>query len=107
MAKYRRTRGKNSIKNHMKNIHEQRQRSRTKRLDMRKSEEFNYMLGKAVEDLPESTKGAIRGSVYSIVSKQGVKEAKEYIGKKFTEGAIDQDTQRRLLSLVSDYTRYR
>lgn len=107
MTRYRGPRGKNSIKNHMRNIREERQKSKAKRLDMRKSDEFNFMLGKAVEDLPESTKGAIRGSIYAIVSKKGTKEAKDFIGKKHTEGLIDTQTQKRLLDLIFDYSKYR
>lgn len=91
----------------MRNIREERQKSKAKRLDMRKSDEFNYMLGKAVEDLPESTKGAIRGSIYAIVSKKGTKEAKDFIGKKHSEGLIDNQTQKRLLDLIFDYSKYR
>jgi len=100
-------RGKNSIKNQMRNVREEKQRGRAKRLDMRKSDEFNYMLGRAVEDLPESTKGAIRGSVYAIVSRQGTKEAKSFIGEKYEEGKIDSQTQKKLLDLIYDYSKYR
>ena len=107
MNRRRGPRGKNSIKNQMRNVREEKQRGRAKRLDMRKSDEFNYMLGKAVEDLPESTKGAIRGSIYAIVSKKGIKEAKTFIGEKYEEGMIDSQTQKRLLDLIYDYSKYR
>ncbi|PYB68903.1 hypothetical protein DMB44_01550 [Thermoplasma sp. Kam2015] len=80
---------------------------REKKLDMRRSEEFGYMLGKAVESLPDSVRGAIRGSIYSLASKKGVKEAKEFIGKKYQEGVIDYDTQKKLINLIYDYSKYR
>lgn len=80
---------------------------KSKKLDMRKSEEFNYMLGRAVDELPESVKGAIRGSIYAIASKKGAKEAKDFIGKKHDEGLIDGMTQKKLVDLVFDYSKYR
>ncbi len=100
-------RGKNSIRNQMRNVREEKQRGRAKRLDMRKSEEFNYMLGQALDDLPESTKGAIRGGVYSIISKKTTKDAKDYISEKYREGMIDSETQKKLLDLIVDYSKYR
>lgn len=80
---------------------------RSKKLDMRKTDEFNFLLGKIVDPLPESVKGAIKGSVYSIASKQGTKEVKDYISKKHSEGIIDNDTEKKLMDLVADYTKYR
>ena len=74
---------------------------------MRKTEEFNYMLNKIVEDLPDSVRGAIKGSLYSIASKQGKKEARDYITKKFDEGFIDDSTQRKLYDLIADYSKVR
>lgn len=78
---------------------------RSRRLDMRKTEEFNYMLNKIVEELPDSVRGAIKGGLYSIASKQGTKEAREYISKKFEEGIIDDSTQKRLYNLIADYSK--
>ena len=37
--------------------------------------EFNYMLGTILKDLPDSVRGALRGSIYSITSKKGIKDA--------------------------------
>lgn len=74
---------------------------------MRKSEEFNFMLNRIVEDLPDSVRGAIKGSLYSIASKQGTKEAREYISKKYDEGFIDDSTQRKLNNLLADYSKMR
>ncbi len=80
---------------------------REKKLDMRRSDEFGYLLGKTVESLPDSVRGAIRGTVYSLASKKGIKEAKEFIGKKYDEGVIDFDTQKKLINLIYDYSKYR
>ncbi len=80
---------------------------RSRRLDMRKTEEFNFMLNRIVEELPDSVRGAIKGSLYSIASKQGYKEAKEYISKIFDDGLIDDHTQRKLYDLLSDYSKVR
>ncbi|BAB60460.1 TVG1359071 [Thermoplasma volcanium GSS1] len=80
---------------------------REKKLDMSRSEEFGYMLGKTVEGLPDSVRGAIRGTIYSLASKKGIKEAKEFIGRKYQEGVIDYDTQKKLINLIYDYSKYR
>ena len=74
---------------------------------MRKTEEFNYMLNKIVEELPDSVRGAIKGGLYSIASKQVTKEAREYISKKFEEGIIDDSTQKKLYNLIADYSKVR
>ena len=80
---------------------------KAKKLDMRKTEEFNFMLGRTVEDLPDSVRGAVKGSLYSIASKQGTKEAKEYILKIKNDGIIDDHMQKRLLDLLADYSKFR
>lgn len=90
-----------------RNIHNGSDSKRSRRLDMRKTEEFNFMLNKIVEDLPDSVRGAIKGSLYSIASKQGTKEARDYITKKFDEGFIDDSTQRKLYDLIADYSKVR
>lgn len=105
MKTYKRNFGPNSRNNKI-GVGDQRPK-KSKKLDMRKSEEFNYMLGRAVDGLPESVKGAIRGSIYSIASKKGAKEAKDFIGKKHDEGLIDGNTQKKLVDLVFDYSKYR
>ncbi|MHB8395755.1 MAG: hypothetical protein ACYDBK_00910 [Thermoplasmataceae archaeon] len=45
--------------------------TRSKRLDMRKSEEFSFQLSREVDELPESVRGAIKGSIYAIASRKG------------------------------------
>lgn len=80
---------------------------RSRRLDMRKTEEFNFMLNRIVEELPDSVRGAIKGSLYSIASKQGYREAKEYISTKHDEGTIDDTTQKELYDLLSEYCKVR
>ncbi len=78
-----------------------------RKLNMRRSEEFNYLLGKLVEPLSDSVKGSIMGSIYAIASKKGIKEAKEFIDKKHEEGVIDADLQKKLLDLISSYGKVR
>ncbi|EQB71710.1 MAG: hypothetical protein AMDU1_APLC00020G0076 [Thermoplasmatales archaeon A-plasma] len=80
---------------------------KSRRLDMRKTEEFNFMLGKIVEELPDSVRGAVKGSLYSIASKKGTREARDYIVKIRTDGLIDDDMQKRLLDLLADYSKFR
>ncbi|MHB8372659.1 MAG: hypothetical protein ACYDAO_06985 [Thermoplasmataceae archaeon] len=80
---------------------------RVKKLNMRKSEEFNYMLGRIVEGLPDSIRGSIMGSVYAIASKKGIREAKDFILKKEEEGLITEGIQKKLTELVFDYSTYR
>lgn len=80
---------------------------RVKKLDMRKTDEFQYLLSEAVSQLPESVRGAIKGSIYSIASKKGAKEAKDFIQKKNQEGLIDSQMEKELIDLVFSYSRYR
>ncbi len=79
---------------------------RSKKLDMRKTEEFQYLLSRAVETLPDSLRGAIKGSVYAIASRKGTKEAKDYIVQKREEGIIDINLEKKLIDLVFDYSKY-
>ncbi|KJE49069.1 hypothetical protein TZ01_05915 [Acidiplasma sp. MBA-1] len=74
---------------------------------MRKNEEFNYMLGTIVRDLPESVRGALRGGIYSIMSKQGTREARDFIVKKKNDGVITEDMEKNLLDLIYAYSKYR
>ncbi len=80
---------------------------RVKKLDMRKSEEFNYMLSKAVESLPDSIRGSIAGGIYSIASRQGITEARDFVIKKKDESVIDEATQKQIWNLLNDYSTYR
>ncbi|MEM0155578.1 MAG: hypothetical protein QW597_03120 [Thermoplasmataceae archaeon] len=102
---------KNSVKNRNRNgsadYYEKNRPKRVKRLDMRKTDEFNFMLGKIVEELPDSIRGAIRGSIYSIASKKGTKEAKDFISKKHQEGIIGDKMEQKLIDLVFDYSKFR
>ncbi|SMD30705.1 hypothetical protein [Picrophilus oshimae] len=90
-----------------KNRHNNQKRRYTKKLDMRKNAEFNYMLGTIVRDLPDSVRGAIRGGIYSIASKKGIFEAKDFIIKQREAGIIDENTEKKLIDLIFDYSKYR
>ncbi|GGM72332.1 hypothetical protein GCM10007108_08150 [Thermogymnomonas acidicola] len=83
------------------------QQRRVKKLDMSRSEEFSYLLGRIVEPLPESVRGAIMGGIYSIASKKGANEAKEFIVRKRQEGVIDSEMGKKLIDLIFDYSKYR
>lgn len=78
-----------------------------RKLDMHREEEFRYLLARLIDPLPESLRGAIKGSVYSIAAQKGAKEAKDYITKKKDEGIIDSSMEKRLIDLVFDYSKYR
>ncbi len=97
-----RFKNRNNNKNYRNN-----QKIDIKKLDMRKNDEFNHMLGNIVNELPESTRGAMKGSIYSIISKQGTKEAKEFIIKKKNDGVISAEMERSLINLIYDYSKYR
>ena len=79
---------------------------RSKKLDMRRTDEFQYLLSRAVESLPDSIRGAVKGSIYSIASKRGSKEAKDYIQQKRQEGVIDSTLEKKLVDLLFDYSKY-
>ncbi len=78
-----------------------------RKLDMHREEEFRYLLAQLLEHLPESLRGAVNGSIYSIAAQKGAKEAKEYINKKKDEGVIDSSLERQLIDLVFNYSKYR
>ncbi len=80
---------------------------RIKKLDMRKTEEFTFMLSKAVEKLPDSIRGSIAGGIYAIASRQGISEARDFIMKKKEEGVLDEGTQKQIWNLLNDYSTYR
>lgn len=79
---------------------------RIKKLDMGRNDEFQYLLSQIVNTLPESVRGAVKGSIYAIASKKGAKEAKEYIQKKNQEGVITTGMGRDLIDLVFQYSKY-
>lgn len=78
-----------------------------KKLDMRKSEEFNFMLSKAIESLPDSVRGSIAGGIYAAASRQGLNEARIFLNKKGEEGILDEKMQRQIWNLLNDYSTYR
>jgi hypothetical protein len=80
---------------------------RIKKLDMRKSEEFNFMLSKAVQDLPDSIRGSIAGGIYAMASRQGITEARDFVIKKKEEGVLDETIQKQIWNLLNDYSTYR
>ncbi|MGC8645337.1 MAG: hypothetical protein ACP5UO_03595 [Thermoplasmata archaeon] len=82
-------------------------RRKLRKLNMRKNEEFRFLLGKYLKDLPESVRGSIFGSIYAKAAKNGVMEARNYVLVKKKEGVIDEDTSRKLIDLIFDYSTYR
>lgn len=89
------------------NLKEDVPRKKLRKLNMRKNEEFRFLLGKYLQDLPESLRGSVIGSVYAKAAKNGISEAREYIIVKKNEGIIDDVTSRRLIDLIYDYSIYR
>ncbi len=107
-SKFKKRNGnKNNRRNNSRNNGNYRntQRVDIKKLDMRKNDEFNHMLGNIVNDLPDGVRGAIKGSIYSIISKQGTKEAKEFIAKKKYDGVISGQMEKDLINLIYDYSK--
>jgi hypothetical protein len=82
-------------------------RRKLRKLNMRKNEEFRFLLGKYLKDLPESLRGSVIGSVYAKAAKNGVLDARDYILVKKNEGIIDEPTSKRLIDLVYDYSTFR
>ncbi|MEM4125777.1 MAG: hypothetical protein QXR66_03915, partial [Thermoplasmatales archaeon] len=78
-----------------------------RKLNMRKNEEFRFLLGKYLKDLPESVRGSIFGSIYAKAAKNGVVEARNYVLVKRKEGLIDEETSRKLIDLLYDYSTFR
>lgn len=79
---------------------------RIKKLDMGRNDEFQYLLSQMVDTLPESVRGAVKGSIYAIASRKGAKEAKEYIQKKNQEGVLPSGMGKDLIELVFQYSKY-
>lgn len=82
-------------------------RKKMRKLNMRKNEEFRFLLGKYLRNLPESVRGSVIGSVYAKASKSGINEAREYIIIKKNEGIIDDITSKKLIDLIYDYSIFR
>jgi hypothetical protein len=83
------------------------QPKKIKKLDMRKSEEFNFMLSKIILDLPDSIRGSIAGGIYAAASRQGISEARNFVLKKQEEGIITERVQKQIVYLLNDYSTYR
>ncbi|MEM0141149.1 MAG: hypothetical protein QXN66_03825 [Thermoplasmatales archaeon] len=82
-------------------------RRKLRKLNMRKNEEFRFLLGKYLKDLPESVRGSIFGSIYAKAAKNGVTDARNYVLVKKKEGILDEDTSRKLIDLIYDYSTFR
>ncbi len=80
---------------------------RSRKLNMRKNEEFRYLLEKSLKDLPESVKGSVFGAVYAKASKNGILDARDYILLKKNEGIIDEDTSKKIIDLLYSYSTFR
>jgi uncharacterized protein with PIN domain len=78
-----------------------------RKLNMRKNEEFRFLLEKSLKDLPESLRGSVFGAVYAKASKNGILEARDYILLKKKEGIIDENTSRKLIDLLYSYSTFR
>jgi len=78
-----------------------------RKLNMRKNEEFRFLLEKSLKDLPESLRGSVFGAVYAKASKNGILEARDYILLKKREGIIDENTSRKLIDLLYSYSTFR
>jgi len=78
-----------------------------RKLNMRKNEEFRFLLMKCLKDLPESVRGGVIGSVYAKAAKNGVLEARDYVLVKKNEGIIDDTVSKQLIDLIYDYSTYR
>jgi hypothetical protein len=78
-----------------------------RKLNMRKNEEFRYLLNKSLQDLPESLKGSVFGAVYAKASKNGIIDARDYIILKKNEGVIDEMVSRKLIDLLYSYSTFR
>jgi len=78
-----------------------------KKTQYEKNEEFRFLLGKLLHDLPESVRGSVIGSVYAKAAKNGVLEARDYVLVKKNEGVIDDTTSKELIDLIYDYSTFR
>ncbi len=84
-----------------------RNQKKLRKLNMRKNEEFRFLLEKSLKDLPESLRGSVFGAVYAKASKNGILEARDYILLKKKEGIIDENTSRKLIDLLYSYSTFR
>ncbi len=82
------------------------QSNKIKKLDMSKSDEFQYVLSNTVVSLPDDVRGAIKGGIYALFSKRGVGYAKDFIQKKNNEGIIPDRMSEELMGLIHRYSKY-
>ncbi|MGP6220533.1 hypothetical protein [Caldiplasma sukawensis] len=82
-------------------------KKRVKKLDMKRSEEFNFMLNKALTNVAESLRGSLAGSIYSMSSRHGINMAKEFVIKKKEEGLLNEENVRKIMNLLNEYSIYR
>ncbi len=83
------------------------QSERKRMLHMGKQDEFSFQLGELLKDVPEEIRGQLKGRIYTIASKQGIREAKEYVYSKAEEGVISRHLAKRIVDLLYSYSRYR
>lgn len=82
-------------------------KKKVKKLDMKKSEEFNFMLNKALANISENLRGSIAGSIYSMSSRHGINMAKEFVIKKKEEGLLNEENVKKIMNLLNEYSIYR
>ncbi|MCI4435060.1 MAG: hypothetical protein JHC29_06315 [Thermoplasmata archaeon] len=84
----------------------EKQPAKKRKLDMSRNTEFRYLLKEALNLLPENTRGAIFGAIYSRASKRDIREARDYIIKIKNEGIINEEMAKRLIDLIFEYSKY-
>ncbi|MFP3255212.1 MAG: hypothetical protein RXP30_02105 [Thermoplasmata archaeon] len=84
----------------------EKQPAKKRKLDMSRNTEFRYLLKEALNSLPENTRGAIFGAIYSRASKRDIREARDYIIKIKNEGIINEEMAKRLIDLIFEYSKY-
>ncbi|MEW5936371.1 MAG: hypothetical protein AB1665_00940 [Candidatus Thermoplasmatota archaeon] len=78
-----------------------------RRLNLRRLNEFKWLLNEILSVLPENVRGTLRGSIIAKADKIDVQAAIEFIQQKEAEGLIERDIAERLCSHVMRYTTYR
>ncbi len=84
-------------------------KQRAKMLDLSKESIFRYDMEDILEEAetPDERIPATIASIWSKASRQGIDDAKDFIRTKREEGLYDQETETRILRLLSMHTRYR
>ncbi len=83
------------------------QTPKKRRLNLRRTIEFKFELGKVLEGLPETVTGTLKGSIYAKADKQDQNAALDFIEQKLDEKVIDKETAEELSRLVRKYCTYR